>query len=148
MDYQGAIMSVLSRIYELWISGTHRHTRLSKSGHQICHMIPLSRAHLGIGVKVGLCVFVSGCLCVWDCGCHYIVPVSIHSASTFDASHLFTLVLPGLLWRGAYLLPFPPQAKLVITFPGRHHSIAIHHYPGLFDYIRRAQWWWQASLTG
>lgn len=41
----------------------HGHTRLSKSGHQICHTVPLSRAHLVIGAKVGLCVFVSVCVC-------------------------------------------------------------------------------------
>lgn len=28
---------------------------------------------------------------------------------------------------------FPPQAKLVITFPGCHRSIAIHHYLEVFD---------------
>lgn len=31
---------------------------------------------------------------------------------------------------------FPPQAKLVITFRGCHHSIAIHHYLELFGYIQ------------
>lgn len=46
------------------------------------------------------------CLSVCDCGCHYIVSVSIHSALTFHVSHLFTLALPGLLWKGAYLLNF------------------------------------------
>lgn len=80
-------------------------------------------SHSAAGVEVRLCV----------CGFHYIVSVSIHSALTFDVSHLF-----GATWttleRGLSA-EFPPQANLVITFPGCHHFIAIHHHLELFGYI-------------
>ena len=82
----------------------------------------LSRADSVAGVEVRLCV------CQCDCGCLSIVSLSIRSALTFRVSHLFVWALPRLLWKGAYLLNFHPQAKLVITFTGCHYSIAINHY--------------------
>lgn len=65
------------------------------------------------------------------CSCRY------HPALTFSMSD----PAAGATWtllKGAYLL-FALQPKLVITFPGCHRSIAIHHYPELFGCTRSGE---------
>lgn len=60
-----------------------------------------------------------------------------HPALTFGTSD----PAAGATWtllKGAYLL-FALQPKLVITFPGRHRSAAIHHYPELFGCTRSGE---------
>lgn len=42
----------------------------------------------------------------YDCLCHYIVSISLHSTLTFNVPHLFAWVLPGLLWKGGLSAEF------------------------------------------
>lgn len=75
-------------------------------------------------------------LCVCDCGCRYMGSVSIHSL--FDLRCVSPVYL-GATWAAlerGLSAEFPPQAKLVITFPGCHHFIAIHHDLELFGFRR------------
>lgn len=104
-----------------------------KEERQSCHIVPIfyCEGHIQLlAWELRLCV----CLSIVDTITLFL-SVSIPSL-TFDASHLFTLALPGLLWKRGLSAEFPPKAKLVITFPGCHHSIAIHHYLELFGYIQ------------
>lgn len=72
-----------------------------EKGHQIWFLdATVKRTVVGVEVRL------RGFVCVCDCGCHYTVSVNIHSALTFNMCHLFALVLPGLLWKGSYLLNF------------------------------------------
>lgn len=128
MDYQKAIIKC--SLMDLWaLNLWHTHILICQKED-----IKFAIRFLDSTVKSTFsCCCGSKIVCV--CVCHYIVSVSINSALTFDVSHLFTLALPGLLWKQAYLLNFHRRQKLVITFPGCHHFIEIHHYLVLFGYI-------------
>ena len=88
--------------------------------------ILLSKAHSVVGVEVRVCV------CGWaslHCFCLYPFGIDLRCVSPVWLGAIWTTLEGGLS------AEFPPQAKLVITFPGCHHFLAIHHHLELFGYM-------------
>lgn len=105
-----------------------------KKGHQISHVAPRifcqARIHMEVWKTACACALV--CERLWaslHCFCRYPFCFDLPCVSPVYFGGTWAALERGLS------AEFPPQAKFVITFPGCHHSIAIHHYLELFGYI-------------
>lgn len=148
MDYQKPIIKC--SLMDLWVLNLWHTSSLNKlicqkkkRGFQICHMVPTFNYQEPIQLLAWeydcVCLFMS----VWlwaslHCFCQYPFCFDLQCVSPVWLGANWTALETGLS------AEFPPQAKLVITFPVCHHFTAIHHYLWLY----RTQWWWQALLTG
>ncbi len=133
MDYLRAMMKC--SLKDLWaLDIWHKYTLIPQKDH-IKFVIRFQDSTVKntficpCGGKI-VCVCLGVCLWVsLHCFCQYL--------SRFDLRCVSPVYL-GATWTAlerSLSAGFPPQAKLVITFPGCHHFIAIHHYLELFCYI-------------